>query len=138
MSGIDADAPAMNRHLIRSDDGKAAVWVGAVDDLWSLGKPVGEGGPWKNAAVTAGQPSDAFLMTGYDRKTLTLVHEAKENVRMRVEVDLTGTGKWVTYTTLEVPAGRAIEHRFPDGYQAYWLRVVSGTPTTATAWLVYE
>ena len=33
-----------NRHIIRAADGKAAVWVGAVDDLWKLGKPVGKAG----------------------------------------------------------------------------------------------
>ena len=138
MSGVAADSPATNRHVIRSPDGRAAVWVGAVDDLWGLGKPVGEGGPWKDSAIAAGQPSDPYLMTGYDRKTLLLSHQAREAVRMRVEVDLTGTGKWVTYATIEVPAGPPTEHRFPEGYQAYWLRVQSETRTTATAWLRYE
>ena len=138
LSGVESEGAAGNRHIIRSDDGQAAVWVGAIDDLWSLGKAVGEGGPWKESAVTAGVPSDPYLMTGYDRKALTLSHQARANVRMRVEVDLTGTGKWVTYATLDVPAGRTLEHRFPDGYQAYWLRVMSEVSTTATAWLVYD
>ena len=52
----------------------ASVWVGAVDDLWSLGRPRGEGGPWKDAAVKAGEPSDPYLMTGYEKKSLTLSH----------------------------------------------------------------
>ena len=30
-------------HIIRSDDGKVAVWAGAIDDLWKLGKPTGTG-----------------------------------------------------------------------------------------------
>ena len=25
-----------------------SVWAGAIDDLWSMGKPTGKGGPWKN------------------------------------------------------------------------------------------
>ena len=114
------------------------MWVGAVDDLWNLGKAVGEGGPWKDTVVRSGQPSDPYLMTGYDRKKLSLSHQAGESVRMRIEVDLTGTGKWVAYETFAVPSGQTIEHRFPEGYQAYWLRVVSDLNTTATAWLVYE
>ena len=134
----NAEGPAVNRHLIRSADGQAAVWVGAVDDLWSFGKAVGVGGPWKDSAVTAGQPSDPYLMTGYDRKTLTLSHQAPRPVRMKVEVDLTGTGKWVEYAALDVPAGKSTVHVFPDGFQAYWLRVSADTATTATAWLVYE
>jgi hypothetical protein len=114
------------------------VWVGVVDDLWSLGKPVGEGGPWKDTAVKAGEPSDPYLMTGYDKKALTLSHAAMETVEMTVEVDLTGTGHWVKYLTVEVPPQKSVEQRFPEGYQAYWLRVTSNAATTATAWLKYK
>ena len=124
--------------VLRSTDGQAAVWAGAVDDLWSLGKPVGVGGPWKDTAVVAGAPSDPYLLTGYDQKSLTLSHNSATPVRIRVEVDLTGTGHWVTYRDFTVPPGKRIEHAFPAAYQAYWLRVVADTPTTATAWLTYN
>jgi hypothetical protein len=132
-----AGAPA-NPHLLRSSDGAAAIWVGAVDDLWAFGKPVGVGGPWKDSAVAAGQPSDPYLMTGYDRKTLTLSHRSLQAVRLKVEVDLTGTGLWVEYRTFDVPASREVRHEFAAAYQAYWLRLTADTATTATAWLVYE
>ena len=138
MSGIAADAPADSGHIIRSSDGRAAVWVGAVDDLWAFGKPVGVGGPWKDTAVAAGVASDPYLLTGYDRKTLTLSHQAPRAVAMKVEVDLTGVGTWVTYATIQVPAGRPATHAFPPGFQAYWLRVSADVATNATAWLVYE
>jgi hypothetical protein len=138
ISGVAADAPATNTHIIRSVDSRAAVWVGAVDDLWSFGKPVGIGGPWKNTAVTADTPSDPYLLTGYDRKTLSLAHTSTASVRFRVEVDPTGMGHWVTYTTLDVPAGKSVDHLFPAGYQAYWLRVSASSPTTATAQLTYD
>jgi hypothetical protein len=138
MSGVASTSPLANTHLIRSADGKAAVWVGAVDDLWSFGKPVGVGGPWQTTTVTAHAPSDPYLFTGYDRKKLTLSHTAATPVRIRVEVDLTGTGSWVTYTALDVPAGKSVHHTFPAGYQAYWLRVVADTSTTASAQLIYD
>ena len=138
MSGVTADAPSSNPHIVRSDDGAAALWVGAVDDLWQFGKPRGEGGPWKDTPVTAGKPSDPYLMTGYDRKTLTLSHRASEGVRFHVEVDLTGTGRWVPYASLDVAPGASKVHRFPDGFQAYWVRATSEADTVVTAWLVYE
>lgn len=138
LTGIAADAPAGNPHLIRSTDGRAALWVGAVDDLWSLGKPVGVGGPWKDTRVTAGVPSDPYLLTGFDQKELALSHASGAPVRIRVEVDLTGTGHWVTYRTWEVPAGHTLTHTFPPSYQAYWLRTVAESNTTATAWLTYQ
>jgi hypothetical protein len=138
MSGIETKTPADNRHLIRSDDGRAAVWVGAVDDLWSLGKPVGEGGPWHETQVRAGEPSEPYLMTGYDRKTLRLSHRGTRPVTMKVEVDLSGNGTWGEYGSVDVPAGRVEEHVFPAGYQAYWIRVSANIDTTATAWFVYD
>lgn len=47
MTGIDPKKDKDNEHIIVSEDGKAAVWAGAIDDLWSMGKPTGKGGPWK-------------------------------------------------------------------------------------------
>jgi hypothetical protein len=59
-------------------------------------------------------------------------------VRFRVEVDLTGTGQWVNYRNVDVPAGQALTHAFPAAYQAYWIRFVAESATTATAWLDYK
>ena len=81
ISGVDADAPA-GEHIIRSDDGRVALWAGAVDDLWKLGKPRGTGGPWKNSAIKAGVPSDPYLATGFDRKRLTVSHQNGGLVRI--------------------------------------------------------
>ena len=138
LTGLDEDAPVSNSHIVRSTDGKAAVWLGVVDDLWSLGKPIGVGGPWKNTAVQPGVASDPYLLTGYDRKTVTLSHTSAAPVRFRVEVDLTGTGQWVNYRSFDVPAGQALAHAFPAAYQAYWIRVVAESATTATVWLDYK
>jgi hypothetical protein len=49
-----------------------SAWQPTVDDLWQLCKPRGTGAQWKGTVVTAGQPSDPYLTTDYDRKTLTL------------------------------------------------------------------
>lgn len=140
LTGLDAKttADAANPHVIRSADGKAAVWAGAVDDLWSFGKPVGVGGPWKDTVVAAGAPSDPYLLTGYDRKSLMLSHTSATPVRLRVEVDLTGDGQWVVYETFTVPAGQSVAHAFPAAYQAYWLRIVAESATTATASLTFD
>jgi glycerophosphoryl diester phosphodiesterase len=138
LSGLVAEPPRDNPHVIRSDDGLAAVWVGAVDDLWKLGKPVGQGGPWKDTAVRAGEPSDPYLLTGYDKKALTLSHDAKEPVTIRVEIDVSGTGLWQPMQEFVVPAGRELRHDFPAAYAAYWLRVIASRDCRATAWLVYE
>lgn len=135
-SGITAEAKG--EHIIRSDDGKAALWVGVIDDLWKMGKPRGQGGPWKSTAVKANEPSDAYLATGYDKKRVTLENAGTEPVSFRIEADFTGTGQWREVTIVSVKPNSKAEHIFPDSFAAYWLRVVSDKDTTATAEFVYE
>ncbi len=137
MTGVAADAPA-GEHIVRSSDGKCALWVGTVDDLWKLGKPRGVGGPWKDSAVKAGVPSDPYLMTGYDRKRVTLSHQHTESVKFTIEVDVTGNGGWSRYGAFDVMAGKPLDHVFPDAFSAYWVRIVSDQDATATARFVYE
>ncbi|YCM46078.1 hypothetical protein V2O64_08615 [Verrucomicrobiaceae bacterium 227] len=134
LSGINLAAAEDNPHIVISDDGQTALWLGAIDDLWKLGKPVGKGGPWKNSWVEAGIPSDPYLMTGYHKKSLTLVSE--DPTTIKIEVDITGNGDWITYQTVEVED--TFEHQFPDSFQAYWIRVTSSKTTTATAQLTYQ
>jgi len=133
-TGIDADTES--DHLFRSGTGKAAVWAGAVDDLWRLGKPRGNGGPWKDTAVKAGAPSDPYLMTAYDRKTVAL--SAESDATITLEVDIDGTGLWNPYRAFEVKAGEKLEHEFPEGFSAYWVRATSDTDTVATVQFRYE
>ncbi|MBI2480806.1 MAG: sulfatase, partial [Planctomycetia bacterium] len=66
LSGVRSDATA-DGHVFIDDEHKTGLWFGGVDDLWKLGKPVGRGGPWLNSSVQANAPSDAYLMTGYDK-----------------------------------------------------------------------
>jgi hypothetical protein len=138
ITGLDPSAlKGGSEHVVVSDDGKCALWAGAIDDLWKLGKPRGEGGPWKGTKVEAGVPSDPYLMTGYDRKTLSLEVEGGP-AALTVEVDPDGTGLWCAYRTFPVEPGKPVEHAFPEGFNAYWVRVTADKPVTATAWLKYD
>lgn len=137
LTGI-TDAGAKNPHIIRSDDGKAALWAGAIDDLWKLGKPVGHGGPWKNSAVKKEVPSDAYLFGFYDKRTITLSHDAKEPVVITIELDAGGQGIWAAYERITVKPGEKSSLTFPDGINARWLRVTSSADCNATAQLAYE
>ena len=134
MTGIAGEAGKGNPHVIRSSDGKVALWAGAIDDIWKIGKPRGHGGPWKNTAVKAGQTSDPYIMTGFDKKTLVLSSSTPATVT--AEIDLTGTGQWVPYRSFEVK-GR-VEHAFPPAFQAYWIRFTSDRDVTLDAQLDYR
>ncbi|MFU8781228.1 MAG: sulfatase, partial [Kiritimatiellia bacterium] len=133
LSGVDSQAQA-DRHVFQGDG--AAIWCGGVDDLWQLGKPTGQGGPWKNTVVIAGASSDPYLLTGYDQKTLTL--HVDKDVTVTVEVNVDHQSGWHIYKTFTLKAGQTETYRFPEAYSAHWIRFTADTACTATAWLVYE
>ena len=138
MTGIDAKTAKGNPHVITSEDGKAAVWAGVIDDLWQMGKPVGEGGPWKNSAVKAGVASDPYLIGFYDKRGLNLSHDSNEAVTFTIEVEPIGHGPWMKYQTATVKPGETFEYSFPETFQSRWIRFTAGKDCLATAWLKYE
>lgn len=138
MTGIDPEAGAENPHVIVSEDGKAAVWAGAIDDLWKPGKPTGEGGPWKDTAVKAGEASDPCLIGFYDQRRLELSHQATEAVTFEIEAEPAGHGPWMLYQRVTVAPGESFVHEFPANFEAHWIRFKSDKNTTATAWLEYR
>ncbi len=114
------------------------LWFGAIDDLWKLGKPRGVGGPWKDTSVQANEPSDPYLMTGYDAKSLTLSHDANQAVEFTIEVDFLADGTWHQHAKLAVAPGQPLRYTFPTGYSAHWVRLRASVPCKATARFDYE
>lgn len=137
MTGIEPKAKA-GEHIILSDDGQAAVWVGVIDDLWELGKPVGHGGPWKNCRVKAGEASDPYLIGFYDDRSLEISHDSKEAVTFFIETEPVGHGPWMLYKEIKVRPGESFKYHFPENFQARWIRFKSDKDCTATTWLEYK
>jgi len=137
MTGLQADVSS-GEHVVVSDDGQAAVWLGVIDDLWKLGKPTGSGGPWYGTDVISGQPSDPYLIAFYDDKKLELSHEAQKDVTFRIEVEPIGHGPWMLYKEVTVKAGETWMHEFDGAFSARWIRFVADHDCTATAWLSYQ
>ena len=112
----------------------SGLWFGQWGDLAKWGAPAGFGGPWDQDAVTAGTPSDPFLMTGFSRR---IVHVRQGNgapVNFAVQCDTSGTGDWQTLTNLAVPANGYAWCVIPTTVNAVWARLVpdqSATKVTA-------
>jgi hypothetical protein len=70
--------------------------------------------PWKDTAVTPGQPSDPYLMTNYDRKSLTLCTLQKS--RSPFPSRSISSGTWREYAKLTAKPGEKLQHEFPSGY----------------------
>ncbi|MDR0394148.1 MAG: hypothetical protein LBH77_03210 [Tannerella sp.] len=138
LTGITPEEGKGNPHIIVSDDKQAAVWAGVIDDLWKLGKPVGQGGPWKDTVVKKGEASDPYLIAFYDKKELNLSHHSKQKVIFKAEVDPTGNGDWMEYQTFPVEPGESFKHQFPTDFEVRWIRFTINIDTQATAWLEYN
>ena len=125
-------------HIVRADDGKAAVWVGAIDDLWRLGRATGVGGPWQDTAVEAGKPSDPYLFAGYDARRIALSHGGADAVNMAIELDLTGNGLWIPYKTIAVPAGQKIDQAMQEAGKKVDAAVTAASDAVTTAGVKVE
>jgi hypothetical protein len=118
---------------------QSGLWFGNIDDLWRMGKPAGWGGPWWSTPVKAGEISDPFLMTGFDKKVVHFTHEAHEPVTFRLEVDFLGDGSWRPYQSFVVgPEPNYVHHEFPDGFSAHWVRVKVDKDCLATVYFTYQ
>jgi hypothetical protein len=137
MTGINEEAE-QGEHIIKSEDGNAAVWVGVIDDLWEMGKPTGHGGPWKNSKVQADIPSDPYLIGHYDKKTLELSHNLNRTVEFIIEIESIGHGPWMIYKKVTVGADVTFKYEFPRSFQARWIRFVANKDCKATTLLRYN
>lgn len=155
LTGLQSQLTADDPHVIQSADGKAAVWLGSVDDLWKFGKPRGVGGPWTKTAIHPGDVSDPYLLTGFDQKILTA--QSSKQARFDIECDLLGTGAWTKAGELTVfpEDGRNLLGLSLEGqatiavlresielpslfHGAAWIRFRAHDETTVTLTLRYE
>ena len=137
ISGVDPSAEA-GEHFVKSDDGKAALWVGVADDLWKIGKPVGFGGPWLRTDVKAGVPSDPYIMTGFDKKAVFI--DADRDVDITLELDITGDGTWIPFRSFKVRGFNRHDFNRHDlgNVRAYWVRAVANRDCKAFVQFWYE
>lgn len=134
--GADNASPSGGQNPTTAEP-QSGLWFGKTDDLWNFGKPSGWGGPWWETPVKANEPSDPYLMTGFEHKCIHITHDADKAVKFDVEVDFMGHGKWSTYQTIEVASKGYGYHVFPTGFSAHWVRVTPKADCKATAQLVY-
>jgi hypothetical protein len=136
VAGADNASPSHGLNPTTAEP-QSGLWFGKTDDLWSFGKPAGWGGPWWETPVAAGEPSDPYLMTGFDGKCLHLENFSEQPMTITVEIDFHGHGRFGAVTALTVEPGRIATHVFPPGFSAHWVRVVSDTDGVASAQFVY-
>ena len=136
LSGV-RKAAVPSKSVYMNPQKTAGLWFGGIDDLWKLGKPVGHGGPWMNTSVKAGTMSDPYLMTGYDKKTLTLKADRDVKVTLWLSISHYLEEK-VNYKEFVLKAGEEITYVFPKGFSAHWATLSADKDCKATAQFLYE
>ena len=132
MTGVGESAKE-DGHVYRRGD--EAVWFGGIDDIWKFGKPTGTGGPWKDSKVHAGESSDPYLMTGYDKKRLILKADRAVEITLEVNFD---HHAYHAYRSCQLEPNEEVEFEFPQGYSAHWARLIADKNSTVSATFIYE
>lgn len=137
--GADNASPSHGQSPTTAEP-QSGLWFGKTDDLWSFGKPKGWGGPWWRSTVKAHEPSDPYLMTGFEHKCLHVTSHgprSSANCNVTVELDFMGCGEFRPYTTLQLTDAGYACHTLPTGLSAHWVRLVSDMDATITAQFHY-
>lgn len=115
---------------------RAKLWLGGIDDLWKIGKPVGQGGPWKLTDVKANVPSDPYLMTGFTPSSLSIW--ADVSCEVTAEIDFDHVSGWHPWKTFRLRKDEPFDFTFPEGFSAHWIRFRSNRSGLFNAMLDYE
>ncbi len=142
-ASLAADADSSNLQLASE---KLPLWMGAIDDLWKLGRPVGQGYLWRDTQVKVGDISDPILATGYEQIELSFWTDNDQGASIEIDVDFDHTGFHAyrvpvriggevkpdvvpadqprkSALQLSTPGGEVVAYSFPKGFQAHWIRV---------------
>jgi hypothetical protein len=113
------DASKFANTLAQKD--QSNLWFGTMADIENWGSPTGHGSVWMNEAVTAGQNSDPFLISGFTSRTLHLRNLGVSAVSVEIQTS-PGTATWTTVRSVSVPAGGYVNEILND-LAAPWVRL---------------
>jgi hypothetical protein len=134
---VDNDASRQGNPILGYPQSNA--WFGRWEDLRGFGRPAGWGGPWLHEAVKAGEPSEPFLLAGFERRVVHLAHDAGGPVTFTLEVDAAGDGKWTNLAAVTVPASGYAWHVIPPETAGEWVRLKTDRDLkSATAYFHYS
>ena len=113
------DASKFANTLAQKD--QSNLWFGTMADIGNWGSPAGHGSVWMNEAVTAGQNSDPFLVSGFTSRTLHLRNNSGTTVPVVIQTS-DGTNSWSNARSINVPANGYV-HEILNDIAAPWVRL---------------
>ena len=115
------DASILNNPLLAQS--QSNLWFSSWEGLSQCGLPSGDGGPWLNDSVKAGEPSAPYLLAGYEQRVVHLSNGSDHPANFTLEVDANGKGSWANYKTIAVAAHGYEFHVIPADVKGEWVRV---------------
>lgn len=127
------DASIMRNEI--AGQSNSGIWFGTWSDIENMGAPSGNGGPWLDDDVAAGESSAPFLVRGFREGCLHLRHASDAAVEFLIETDDDGRGTWRTAAKVNVPARGYAFHILGEELGAQWVRVTAmGAARSASAY----
>jgi hypothetical protein len=120
-------------HVVTSTDGTAAVWLGVVDDLWKLGRPVGKAKIGLSVRDAGIWTSDPVLANGFGDIEIACQVSGGRGGVVFVDADISGDGTWVSIGRIQVMPGAKGHAHIDKRLHPYWLRIRTAPGTDAIA-----
>ncbi|MFV0269418.1 MAG: hypothetical protein ACK5HT_20030, partial [Draconibacterium sp.] len=108
------------------------LWFTSPEKPDQLGPATAEGAVWLNDEVKAGEYSEPFLFSGWDKRCAWINNSGKSTVAFSFEVDKEGTGNFSKLKTIEVAPGSSEFVEFNENETGEWVRVQTNSTITAT------
>ncbi len=98
------------------------LWFVQPDQLDQFGPRIGFGGPWISDQVKAYDPSDPFLISGFDRIMIFSNQQSVETLNISVEKRLRGATNWEKIEQIELKKGIPGINIFTNSGEDEWIR----------------
>ncbi|MFT5854323.1 MAG: hypothetical protein ACI8XO_001566, partial [Verrucomicrobiales bacterium] len=119
---------------VAAPQSQSNLWFVKPEQIDDFGPDIGRGSVWLNDKVAAGEPSDAYLFAGFERRAAHLFSGRKTTLSF--EVDTKGDGTWTKLQSNEVDGYQWIS--FPKDAAGTWIRVSSSVALEkASVWFTY-
>ena len=120
-------------HVVTSTDGNAAVWLGVVDDIWKLGRPIGKAMTGLNNRNAGSWTSDPILANGFGDTEITCQIAGGLGGVVFVDADISGNGTWIGLCRIQVMPGGKGHAAIDKRLHPYWLRIRTAPGTEVIA-----
>ncbi len=114
------------------------LWFTDVDMPDKLGPATANGALWLEEQVSANEPSEPMLFSGWEEKNVWLQNHGDKAVNFKLEIDRLGNGDWEQLEQVSLGVAESSWLSFNQETAGEWVRVQSDAATQATVHLSFS